>query len=168
MIQFNIFNANRYFDLTISTCSHWFYDVAVWILLLSLVEQYNIHNILCFKLFGLRNCSFFDPTITSSTIIVGQSILLPGWPINLEFSEIREKSGNLILASKVRELSGNVRKSWPKSRKKNGKNNLMTFPLITSVTKVSNIQKSMFLPEIMFCFLFLCLFCAVHVTLFLD
>ena len=112
------FNANRYFDLTISTCSHWFYDAAVWILLLLLVEQYNIHNILCFKLFGLRNCSIFDPTITSSTIIVGQLILLPGWPINLEFSEIREKSGNLILTSKVRELSGNVRKSWPKSKKK--------------------------------------------------
>ena len=41
-----------------------------------------------------------------------------GWPLNLEFREIREKSGNLILASKVRELSGNLRKSWLKSGKK--------------------------------------------------
>ena len=41
-----------------------------------------------------------------------------GWPLNLEFREIREKSGNLILASKARELSGNLRKSWPKSGKK--------------------------------------------------
>ena len=38
-----------------------------------------------------------------------------GWPLNLE---IREKSGNLILASKVREMSGNLRKSWPRSGKK--------------------------------------------------
>ena len=38
-----------------------------------------------------------------------------GWPLNLE---IREKSGNLILASKVREMSGNLRKSWPRSEKK--------------------------------------------------
>ena len=29
------------------------------------------------------------------------------------------KSRNLILASKVRELSGNLRKSWPKSGKEN-------------------------------------------------
>ena len=28
------------------------------------------------------------------------------------------KLGNLILASKVRELSGNLRKSWPKSGEK--------------------------------------------------
>ena len=38
-----------------------------------------------------------------------------GWPLNLE---IREKSGNLILASKVREMSGNLRKSRPRSGKK--------------------------------------------------
>ena len=39
-----------------------------------------------------------------------------GWPLNLE---IREKSGNLILACKVREMSGNLRKSRPRSGKKN-------------------------------------------------
>ena len=41
-----------------------------------------------------------------------------GWPLNLEFREIREKSGNLILVPKVRKLSWNLRKSWPKSGKK--------------------------------------------------
>ena len=57
--------------------------------------------------------------IFSPEISVKIANVMTGWPLNLEFREIREKSGNLVLASKVRELSGNLRKSWPKSGKEN-------------------------------------------------
>ena len=74
-----------------------------------LLQIGKLISTLCF-LFLLRNQSDLALPVLSR--------MFAGWPLNLEFREIREKSGNLILASKVRELSGNLRKSWPKSGKK--------------------------------------------------
>ena len=74
----------------------------------------------------------------NSISVLAPELYIPGWPLNLKFREIREKSWNLILASKVREFKKTLAKVMEKKLSQ-GKKNAMHFPLLTSVSKVSSI-----------------------------